>query len=188
MKKQTSIKLIPFGIAVILTLISFIQVLMIPSTFNEKGETVNYVISDSILYASFGLAIVLIFIIQRKNYWKHAFAILLLVALTPLIQFYNQTFSFGIGFLQFELTALGLLIFHLILNSEPFDDLKKIFKPSEETIKKNQELKLEQFEYRINSFGRKFSNKKKTELERIVEENSLIPEAVEAAKRLLKDE
>ena len=188
MKKQTYIKLIPFGIAVLLTLISFIQVLMIPSTVNEKGETVNYVVSDSILYASFGLLIVLIFIIQKKEYWKHSFAILLIIAFTPLIQFYNQTFSFGIGFLQLEITALGLLIFHLILNKEPYNDFKKIFEISEETKQKNKKLKSEQFESRINIFEKKFSTKSKTELERIVDENSLIPEAIEAAKRLIKKE
>jgi hypothetical protein len=180
MKRQEIFKLIPFGIATLLVLISVIQVLMIPNTINDKGETVRYVVSDSILYASFGLIIVLIFIIQRKNYWKHAFGVLLIIALTPLIQFNSRTFSFGIGFIQFEITALGLLIFHLALNKEVLRDTLDFFKTSETEKEENKERQIE-------SFQRKFASKDKNELERIVNENFLVPEAVEAAKRLLNE-
>lgn len=188
MKRQDIIKLIPFGIATLLVVISIIQVLMIPNTINDKGETVRYVVSDSILYASFGLVIVLIFIIQRKNYWKYAFGILLVVALTPFIQFYSQTFSFGIGFIQLEVTALGLLFFHFAVNPEIISSIRQKLEPSEESIQKKEELKAEQFESSVSRFQEKFSSKQKSELERIVNENTLVPEAVEAARRLLKKE
>ena len=137
---------------------------MIPNTINDKGETVRYVVSDAILYASFGLIIVLIFIIQKKNYWKHAFGILLLVELTPLIQFYSQTFFFGIGIIQFEITALGLLIFHLALNKEVLRDTLDFINTSETEKEENKEPQIE-------SFQRKFASKDKNELERIVDEN-----------------
>lgn len=180
MKRQEIIKLIPFVIASLLVVISIILVLMIPNTVNDKDEIVRYVVSDSILYASFGLIIVLIFIVQRKNYWKHAFGILLIIALTPLIQFYSQTFSFGIGIIQFDLTALGLLIFHVALNKEVLRDTLDSFKTSETEKEENKELQIENFE-------RKFASKDKSELQRIVNENFLVPEAVEAARRLLKE-
>lgn len=105
---------------------------------------------------------------------------MLVVALTPLIQFYSQTFSFGIGIIQFELTALGLLIFHLGLNNEVLRDTLDFFKTSETEKEENNERKIE-------SFQRKFASKDKTELEKIVDENFLVPEAVEAARRLLKE-
>ena len=57
--------------------------------------------------------------------------------------------------------------------------------PGEENVKMNVELKAKQFERIVNRFERKFESKQKSELERIVKENILVPEAVEAAKRLL---
>lgn len=178
MKKEEIIKLIPFGIAVILTLISIFQTVIIPNMTDENGTNVRYVIDDSILYACFGLIIVLIFIIQQKTYWKHAFGILLLIALTSVIRFFYVSLSIGIGFLQLELVALGLLIFHLILNKEVLNNTLELFKESEEKTNERTENKIKNFE-------EKFVEKDKNELQKIVDENDLIPEAVEAAKRLL---
>lgn len=180
MKRQEIIKLIPVGIATLLVVTSIIQVLKIPNIINSKGETVRYLLIDSIQYASLGLIIVLIFIIQRKNYWKHSFSILLLISITPLIQFYPQTFYFGIGFIDIEITSLGLLIFHLILNQEVLTDSLNLFKTTEQE-------KEEKKERQIEHFLRKFISKEKKELEKIVHENFLVPEAIEAAKQLLKE-
>lgn len=127
MKLKELIKRIPFLIAFILVLISIIQVLMSPDSFNEDGETISYTLNDSILYASFGLIMVLILIIIKNNYWKHAFGILLIIALTSFIEFFSQTLSIEIGFLNFELTALVLLILHLFLNKEVLKDTVKFF-------------------------------------------------------------
>lgn len=172
MKKKLT-QLIPFGVAVILVLIHVIQVLTTASYLNENGEMVSYSVVDTVQYASIGLAITLI---------------LILLSFTGLIQFYNQTFSIGIGPLSLEMTALGLLIFHLAMNPDIITKIKLKLELSEESLKKNEELKKEQFENSVNRFEGKFKSKQKSELERIVNENSLIPEAVEAARRILKKE
>ena len=176
------IKIIPFGIAVSLVLISIIKIKLIPNLVidkNETVETIRYVLNDSILYASIGLLIILIFMIQRKKYWKHLFGILLIAALTPFIQFYNQTFSLRIGIISIEFISFGLLIFHLSLNKEVIIDSLEFFKKNEVEIEENREKKVERF-------VEKFASKKKSELEKIIEENFLVPEAIEAAKRLLE--
>ena len=187
MKKKLT-QLIPFGVAVILVLIHVIQVLTTASYLNENGETVSYSVVDTIQYASIGLAITLILIVLKKDFWKYVFLILILLSFTGLIQFYNQTFSIGIGPLSLEMTALGLLILHLAMNPDIITKIKLKLEPSEESLKKNEELKKEQFENSVNRFEGKFKSKQKSELERIVNENSLIPEAVEAASRILKKE
>jgi hypothetical protein len=187
MKKKLS-QLIPFGVAVMLVLIHVIQVLTTASYLNENGETGSYSIVDTVQYASIGLAITLILIILKKDIWKYMFLILILLSFTGLIQFYNQTFSIGIGPLSLEMTALGLLIFHLAMNPDIISKIKLKLEPSEESLKKKEELKKKQFENSVNRFEGKFKSKQKNELERIVNENSLIPEAVEAARRLLKKE
>jgi len=187
MKKNIS-QLIPFGIAIIFVLIHVIQVLTTSSYLNENGEIVSYSVVDSVQYASIGLVVTLILVILKKNIWKYVFLVLILLSFTGLVQFYNRTFSIGIGPLIIEMTALGLLIFHLVLNPDITPKIKLNLEPSEKNLQKKKELKKEQFENSVNRFEGKFKSKQKKELERIVNEKTLIPEAVEAARRLLKKE
>ncbi len=180
MKRQKIIKFIPFGIAMLLVLISIFQAFKIPNTINDKGETVLYLVSDSILYALFGLIIVFIFFILRKNYWKHIFAIVLVYALTPIVQFYTMSLSFGIGFINIDLIALALLTFHLLVNKEVLRDTLNLFTTSDVRKEENKERQ-------IANFQKKFASKDQRELEKIVDEKFLKPEAVEAARRLLQE-
>lgn len=182
MTKKELPKLIPFGIACILFLTYVIQVLLIPSHLNEEGNEVIYSMVDSVKYAGFGLAIVLTLILVNKPVWKYVFAILTIMAFSEYINFYPNTFSFGIGFISFEVTALSLLIFHLVLNPEVFQSFKGFIKPKPESEDSIQS----KFESAVNSFETRFSTKSTNELQNIVEQNSLVPEAVEAAKRLLE--
>ncbi|UXP31191.1 hypothetical protein N6H18_12615 [Reichenbachiella agarivorans] len=182
MTKKELVKLIPFGIACILFLTYAIQVLLMPSHINEEGNEVTYSMVDSVKYAGFGLAIVLTLILVKKPVWKYAFAILTILAFSEYINFYPNTFSFGIGIISFELTALSLLIFHLALNPEVFQSFKGFIKPKPES----EESKESKFESAVNGFETRFNKKSTDELRNIVEQNSLVPEAVEAAKRLLE--
>ncbi|WP_420578050.1 hypothetical protein [Ekhidna sp.] len=182
MTKKELPKLIPFGIASILVLTHAFQTLLTPGYVNEEGNEVTYVMADSVLYAGFGLAIVLTLILVNKPAWKYAFAILTVSTFTPWISFYNRTFSFGIGFISFELTALTLLILHLILNPEVFATFRTSFGIEPET----EESKERKYELSVKGFERRFDNKSTEELTNIVEQNSLVPEAVEAAKRILE--
>jgi len=185
MKKNLS-QFIPFGVAVLLVLIHVIQVFTTASYVNRNGETVSYSVMGTIQYASIGLAITLIFIILQNNIWKYVFLGVILLSFTGLIQFYNYTFSIGIGPLSFEMTAFGLLLFHLIMNPDIVTTIKLKLEPSQGSLEKKEKLKKEQFENRVNRFESKFKSKEKSELESIVNDNSLIPEAVEAARRLLE--
>ena len=156
---------------------------MKPKFTNAEGNEVTYVISDSVQLAGFGLLIVLTLILVNKPVWKYVFAILLIFSFTPFVNFYHQTFSFGIGIIQFELTALSILILHLILNPEVFNSFKAILKskPESEASKKVK------FESSVNGFKQRFDKKSTSELMKIVEQNKLVPEAIEAARQLLKD-
>lgn len=186
--KKNLIKLIPFSVAVILVLTHVIQVLTQSSYLNEDGATVSYLVVDSVLYASIGLAITLILIILKQAYWKYVFLGLIILSFTSIIQFSNQSFSIGIGSLSIEMTALGLLIFHIMMNPDLFPAIKLKGEPSEESIKKKGKLKTEQFENSVKLFEGKFKAKQKQELELIVNESTLVPEAVEAARRLLNNQ
>ncbi len=161
--------------------IHIIQTLLKPGYTNADGHHVVYVVSNSIKYGAFGLSIVLTLILVNKSVWKHVFAILVLFAFTPVVSFYGKTFSVGIGYFQIEFTALSLLILHFILNPELIRTFKAFLRPQE----LSDEAKNEKFEVAVISFQGKFEKKTLAELENIVSENVLIPEAIEAAKRLL---
>lgn len=180
--KKPLLQLLPFGIATLLVLFEIIETVLTPGYVNEDGIPVTYSILDDVLYAGLGLIPVLILILLKKPIWKYLFALLALAAQTPWIQFYSFTFSIGIGFISFELTALGLLSLHLILNPEVYRSFMELVsvEPESETSKK------EKFESSVNGFLSKFSEKSIEELETIVEENSRVPAAVEAARRLLQ--
>jgi len=182
MTKKELPKLIPFGIASILVLTHAIQTLLTPGYVNEEGNEVTYVMADSVMYAGFGLAIVLTLILVNKQVWKHVFAVLTILAFTPLISFYTQTYSFGIGIISIEVTALVILVLHFALNPDVFSAFKSLIKPKEET----EESRTNNFESAVQGFETRFRNKSTQELETIVTENSLVPEAVEAAKRILE--
>lgn len=183
--KKNLIQLLPFFIATALVVLHIIEVQIISYNSGQNGEATPYSIIDAVFYAAIGLSITLIFILFKQTYWKYLFLGLVLLSFTPLIQFYNWTFSISIGFVSIEMTAFGLLILHLGLNSEMIHNIISKLEPSEETVRKQQELKAEQIENKIKRFELKFKSKKKSELESIVNEKSFVPEAIEAAKRLL---
>ena len=99
-----------------------------------------------------------------------------------LLSFYIQ-----IGFIRLEFFSLTLLISHLLLNKDIIRVASQKLEPSQESRIKEEELKETHFEKTVSRFEGKFSAKEKDELEIIISENRLVPEAVEAAKRLLKN-
>ncbi|PCJ63617.1 MAG: hypothetical protein COA58_15890 [Bacteroidetes bacterium] len=159
-----------------------IQTLLASSHLNKEGNEVVYVLVDTVLYAGFGLAIVLTLILVNKPVWKQVFAILTILAFTPLISFYTHTLSFGIGIISIELTALAILILHFTLNPDVFSAFKSFIETNEET----EESQSNKFEVSVRHFESRFQNKSTPELENIATDNSLVPAAVEAAKRILE--
>lgn len=168
--------------ALILVLLHIVQTLIRSGHVDADGNEVPYVVSDSVQSAGLGLVLILALIIVNKSTWKYAFAILLVFALTPWISFYHHTFSLGIGFIHIEVTALGILILHLIVNPDIFMSFKSLLKPKP----KSEEEKQAQFEASMNGFERRLNKKSTTEIKKIIEQNSLIPEAIEAVKRLIE--
>lgn len=181
MTKKDIYKLIPFGIASTLVLIHAIEVLLTPGYVNAEGNQVTYSMVDSVKYSGLGLLIVLALVFINRPVWKYLFAVITIVALTPLISFYSHTFSIGIGFLSFEVTALSLLIFHCLLNPEIFEFIKSVF----ETEQESEHDRQAKYEATVNGFERRFGSKSTEELRNIISKNILTNEAIEAAKRLL---
>lgn len=185
--KRTVLQLIPYVLAAVLVLTHIIQVLTSSSFLNDNGELSYYSFVDSVLYASLGLAITLVFILLKKSYWKYVFLGVILLSLTEFVEFYPVTFTIGIGVLSIEMTSLGLLIFHITMNPDMISSIRLKIKPSEKSIKEKEEHEVQRFEANVNHFIEKFASKQRSELERIVNEQSLIPEAIEAARRLLNN-
>lgn len=185
MKKRLS-QLIAFGIASILVLADVIQVLTTSAYLNENGEIVSYSVIDTVIYASIGLAITLLLIVLKKNFWRYVFLVLVIISFTDLIQFYSRTFSIGFGPIIIDLSALGLLLLHLAVNPDILAKAKQFIESSEESLAEKKELKKKTFEREVKRFEMKFQSKHKSELEKIIIENAYVPEAIEAAKRLLK--
>lgn len=182
-------KFIPFSIAVILVLLYLIQIFIWIKNLFESGESFSYTITiySPIQNAIFGLMITMFFIIIKKNIWKYVFLVLILISFTGLVEFSNYTLRIKFGSLSIELTALVLLIFHLATNPDILSKIIQKFEPNEESLRKKEELKKQHFEANVIRFEQNFNSKKKSELELMVNENKLRPEAIEAARRLLKN-
>ena len=162
---------IPFGLALISVLFHLSEVYIF------EYQSINF----QIIYGLIGLIITLVFILLGKKYWKYIFLVLLIVSFTSLIRFSNLSIYFGINFIQIELSVLPLLILHLVLNPEVYSELY-----GKEKARQRRENKNNASKRRIERYEEQFGSKKISELEKIVNENKLLPEAVEAAKRLLE--
>ncbi|UTW67819.1 hypothetical protein KFE94_06820 [bacterium SCSIO 12643] len=173
---------IPFIIACLIMSISIIQVIMIPQTIDEKGRLVTYLLENSVFYGAIGLFITLNLILIKRDIWKYAFLILVLASFSPFIDLIG---FFRLYFIGINIISLTILILHLYFNTEIIYNTINFFKPTEKEIQKIEQSKLKDFEQRILKFEKKFANKSEAELSNIIKENRLIPEAIEASKRLL---
>ncbi len=183
--KKNLISLLPFAIAILLVVIHIIQVYSSPAYIDENGASVSYSMTDTVLYMFIGLIITFIFIVLKQPYWKYVFLGLTLIGLTSVFQFYNHTLFIGIGPLRIELTALSLLIVHLIVNPDIVTTIKLKFKPSEQSLQNSVRVNEEKYESRVRRFEKKFESKSLVELKQLINDHQLIPEAIEAAKRLV---
>ena len=173
-----------FGIASLLTLVSIISVLTKNTSINENGEVQRYQVINPVIYAAVGLIIVLVLLVVKIKLWKYLFAILVLLALFGVLQFHYYVIHFGIeGLISIELTAIILLGLHLYFNPEIL--YKRNFSPEE--IEKQNQKKQENDEKSISSFMLRFDSKSEYELKQIVQEEKYVPDAIEAAKRLLEN-
>ncbi len=166
-------------------MITVLITLLTPSYLNANGETVSYVVNNETIIAACALGIVGLIAAFKSDYWKHVFLIIILISWTGLIQFVPFGFRISIGFVALDFIALALLFLHLMFNPELFDEIKSFIPKGSNTPKDGQVIELS--EERVSHFEKNFKAKSESELVRIVEENDRVPEAVEAAKRLLKN-
>ena len=136
------------------------------------------------------VAIIFLIISTLLTYFNYTLGIkttlgIIILGMLALIQFFPVSYywffslnGFGIG-IDFFLLGVGLI--HYFTNEKELSKfLKNLFNHdiSEEEIKKEETLK-------IKSFKRQFSNRSIEELEKIVMNNNLVPEARQAANDLL---
>ena len=112
---------------------------------------------------------------------------IILIGTLNLIDFFpiNHFFGFGInGFeIGFEFILFGVGILHYFTNRQALSKfLKDVFNReiTEEDIKSIQRS-------RINGYKRRFSSKSIGELEMIVKNDELLPDAIKAAKELIEE-
>lgn len=170
MKKNFS-QYIPLGIAFASVLYHLIAVFIFE----------NHFIIIQIIYGLIGLIITLVFALLDKSYWKYIFLVLLIISFSSIIRLSNISIYIGVDSIQIELSTLPLLILHLVLNPEIYSNLY-----GKERLKQNKENKVQASKRRVDRYEEQFKTKRKKELEAIVNENNLLPEAVEAARRLLE--
>lgn len=182
MSKKEIPGLIPFSIASGLVLIHIVGTLLTPGYTNDLGGEVTYLINDDVKYTGIGLLMILLLILLKKSLWKYLFALLLILALSPIISLYHHELSVGIMGLNLELKTLGLLILHFVLNRDIVPSVGMSVKAKEKTAVSREA----DFEAAVDGFVSRFRNKSAEELESMTSDTSFVLEATEAARRLLQ--
>ncbi|MBD0402447.1 hypothetical protein [Flammeovirga sp. EKP202] len=179
MKTKESIKYIPLGIATLLTIPYFIENTFFQNLQLENDGSIHFSYYTKFSLSYVGLLISIILLLLKNEYWKHAFATLLLAGTFHLVQIFHLIFSIEIGFIHIDITSLLLLIAHIKVNPVLSEEIKPM-------LKKNEKQHLQSNEFKIQFFEKKFEKNDIFELRVIVQENTLIPEAIEAAKRVIR--
>ncbi len=141
------------------------------------------------LEIQFILAFLLIVITTIFNYRNHKSGPwitlgILIPGIVNLVFYFPFEFNFGIALfsLKFEIDFVLLIlgVVHFFLNSKPIvPQLQKYIAKSPERIREEKDA-------RISGFKQRFSSKSKKDLEDILSNKMMIPEAKKAAEELLK--
>lgn len=138
------------------------------------------------------VAIVLLIISTAITYFNYELGVkitlgIILVGVLNLVDFFpiKYSISFGVNVIEigFEFILFGIGIIHYFTNRE---ELSKFFNDLFNREMTAEEIKSAQ-RPRINGFKSRFSNKQIGELEIIVKNNKLVPEAIKAAKELIEE-
>ncbi len=175
--------LIPFLLTSVFTLISVLTPLLTPSYVNANGETVSSGVISEVVIAAFSLSIVGLLVLTKSVYWKHVFLITIFLSWGGLIQFVPFGFQLSFGFIVLDFVALTIMFFHLMFNPDLLDEVLSYLPSRKAEKSKLEEIQLN--EKRVEHFQNNFNSKSEAELKRIVEQNDRVPEAVEAARRIL---
>lgn len=165
------IQFIAFFVAFALVLKNVLQVLV--GNLMSTHDYSHFQIEKSIGYGGIALCIVSLTIFLKRDIWAYLFFLVIVTSFSPLLAFTNIELSISIGSLKLDLIAIPLLIVHVLLNVH----LIRVPK-----LSKVQET--ESINERVEYFTKVFKKKTDDELLRI-DENELVPEAIEARKILI---
>lgn len=165
------IQFIAFFVAFALVLKNAFQVLV--GNLMSPHDYSPYQIENSIGYGGVALCIVGLSIFLKRDIWAYLFFLVIVASFFPLLAFTNIQLSISIGSLKLDMIAIPLLIVHVLLN------VHLIRVP---TLSKVQEK--ESINERVAYFAKVFEKKTDDEL-LLMDENELVPEAIEALNILI---
>ncbi|KXX69951.1 hypothetical protein [Flammeovirga sp. SJP92] len=175
MKAKNLMQFIPLGIVTLLSILYFLEINL--TMYQDETITKGSHLSINIKYllAITGVSITYLLLFLKIDYWKHVFAVVLMTSIFQLTQFYS--FTFYVSFI--DISSLALFIFHLSANKNLMDNFRSFHKKSEEEI-------VESNEFQIQFFEKKYNQVHSDELKLIIHQNTMVPEAIEAARRLIQ--
>ena len=139
----------------------------------EADQNLTYLLTDSVKVGAVALGVVGLSIFLKRSIWVYLFLLVLIASFFPILSFTNLHLTFSIGPVTFDLVAIPLLTFHIFLNIH-------LFRFPEMSVKEKEESN----NGKIAFFLEKFESKSDDELLRM-DESDLLPEAIEARKKLL---
>lgn len=127
-------------IASVLNLISYLRAFNLDwgYTYSRKTQSIflntealAYSFADlpvQIMLYSIGLMICLGLLFTKNRHWETAFAILMVVSLTPLFKIWPFNYYLGIGIFKIELLSFFLLALHLIFSRHTLERMNGFLK------------------------------------------------------------
>ncbi|MBJ6109165.1 hypothetical protein JAO73_09095 [Hymenobacter sp. BT523] len=159
--------------------------LWLKGTTTDDGAPADYVLNFRHYGAFAAVTATLASYFLARRYFKYFFALTFLLGVVGLINFTISEIKVGLtlGPLQIGLSpilvAVGIVTY-LLYSNRINAKLLALLQPSEEKVAKVQEEEIEEFK-------EKFARKSTEELTQIVAANALLPNALLAAKQLLKE-
>lgn len=178
---------IPFYIALIISAYPIIKYKLFP----EKNSffTIYQSVSDKTYFTFILLIIVFVLtLFPKMKIWVYLYTLILVLCIPQLLTLSDSSFFLIIGTVYINLLPWCLLIIHVLVHGEYFG-LKLISKKTENQVTSTnnieENLPLELDETKTKGFEKRFDKKSTEELEEIIREKYLVPEAIEAATRIL---
>ena len=173
---KPSISLFLLTTVVILSYLSLISIHIKNSlgvSITTPMFSVQMILAHVLLVAVWG------FFFFSDKFWKTAYTIYLILALTPLLELMDFSLFFSIGSLSIDLVAFFFLLLHIGLNPEVIRNFSKLVKGPD--AKNNQSNPK-----RISKLEQRFETKTKAQLQSISTSTDFSPEAQQAAKNVLE--
>jgi len=170
---RSLLKFIVFFFACAMVVRGWLDVFLL-SAINPDG-TIDFFIPDPLLYSSIALGVVGLSVFFKRNIWAYLFLLTVIASFFPALSFTNLNLVIYIGPVKIDLIAISLLTAHVLLN--PYMIRKPDLSPKEQEKSTNQ---------KVDFFMRQLEKKSDEELLRL-DDNDLLPEAIEAKRKILAE-